>query len=394
MQIKFWGTRGSTPTPDPDHMKYGGDTTCVEIRTSGGKRLILDTGTGIRRLGMELITDSNGPISSDILLTHGHWDHIQGFPFFAPAFVPGNSFTFFGLFKADGRVEESLRGLMGELYFPVHFEAIARQLHFQDILEGTREIQGITVSCCVVNHPQGALAYRIEHEGSAVVFCPDTEHTPDDLQPKLIELCQDAEYLIHDSHFAPEDYEKYRNWGHSTYETGIAVCKEAGVRTLVLFHHAPEHDDDFMDDLLYRANQEWPHCVAATRDLELFTHRTDTRQFKAMRPDREVHVSGPEAGFQIERRFDTIHVQCPASITVFSSSAFGRKIVDSVKEDTGQVTMDFKKVERLNSVCLGILGKILSHTQKNDVPLIFENVNEVVLEVLRVTRFTEVVEVV
>jgi anti-anti-sigma factor len=105
-------------------------------------------------------------------------------------------------------------------------------------------------------------------------------------------------------------------------------------------------------------------------------------------------VSGPEAGFQIERRFDTIHVQCPASITVFSSSAFGRKIVDSVKEDTGQVTMDFKRVERLNSVCLGVLGKILSHTQKNDVPLIFENVNEVVLEVLRVTRFTEVVEVV
>lgn len=394
MDVKFWGTRGSIPTPEPEYMKYGGDTPCLEITTSDDKHLILDAGTGIRRLGNDLIARAKGePIHADILMTHGHWDHIQGFPFFAPAYIPGNQFAFYGLFKADGRLEESLRGMMGKLYFPVHLDSLAAELSFQDILEGTRDTNGFQVTNCAVNHPQGAVAYRVEHDGAAVVYVPDTEHTPDDLQPKLVELSRGAEYLIHDCHFTPEEYESHRDWGHSSYQTAVALAREAEVRTLVIYHHAPEHTDDQMDEILARVRDEWPHVIAATRDRVISTHGSTHHSPSINEEDLETAEWQLSQGYSIEKDGDELSVMCPASNTVFASTSFREEVTQRIDDSVTKVRMDFSKVVRLTSTSIAPLGRIVTHCWTHQIPIVFTGVNAKVKAVLEVTRFTQMVDI-
>ena len=395
MLVKFWGARGSIPTPDPECMKYGGDTSCVEVRTSTGKILILDAGTGIRRLGNFLMKNPSGPISADILFTHGHWDHIQGFPFFSPAYIPGNKFTLYGLFKADGRVEEMVRGMMGQLYFPVAVDNLASELNFRDILEGSRDMEGLVISTCAVNHPQGAVAYHIEGDGASIVYCPDTEHTDGELQPKLIEFCQDADYLIHDCHFAPEEYADHKGWGHSTYQHAIGVAKRAGVRKLVMFHHAPEHTDEVMDKLVERAQGEWPNIIAATRDLVINPQLSPSSTIKEAPKFSRVSVTSAEnvKTYSFDKANGVLRVTCPPSRKVLSSKSFQDEFSTAVDESIKSVSMDLELVDRLNSTSLGTFGKILSICQAREIELEFINVKEHVMEILKVTRFTEVVKV-
>lgn len=248
-RIVFWGVRGSIPSPGPNTVKVGGNTSCVEVR-AGRELIILDGGTGLRLLGSALANEQ--PLKARLFFSHVHWDHIQGFPFFAPAFVQGNAIELYGATNVTGTLEETLAGQMNFPNFPVRLEHMGAKMSFHDIDDGhvlRFDDNSVVVHAAMLNHPQGVLAYRIEHNGHAVVYATDTEHyeKPD---PKLVELAKGADLLIYDAQYTPEEYagevdgRPKVGWGHSTMVEGVKVSQAAGVKRLILFHHDPEQSDD------------------------------------------------------------------------------------------------------------------------------------------------------
>ena len=258
LRLRFWGTRGSVPSPGPDTVRYGGNTPCVEVRTDTDRLIILDAGTGIRDLGRSLIARANGNgIRADIFLTHAHWDHIQGIPFFAPIFQSGNRFTIWGS-KALGRsIDRVLRDQMSPVVFPVAFEALAAQIDFTEIAEEERTGDGFAVTAFGVRHPGGALGYRFssgDGDGASFVYISDNElgsaehyQTRPDWDREVVRFVKGAKVLVHDATYTTDEYTQHRGWGHSTYQDALALAHEAGVEQLVLFHHRPERTDEELD---------------------------------------------------------------------------------------------------------------------------------------------------
>lgn len=270
LRLTFWGTRGSIPTPGAQTVRYGGNTPCVEVRTEEGWLIILDAGTGIRALGRSLISRANGaPIDGDIFLSHGHWDHIQGLPFFGPIFQRGNHFTIWGAQAMKSKVERVVRDQMSPVVFPVSFEEIEASIDFRSVLEGAVEDRGYTVRAMEVRHPGGSMGYRFADrngDGRALVYISDNElgtsskyDSPADWRNALVEFVRDAGVLVHDSMYTVEEYDHHRGWGHSTYHDVVALALDANVERLVLFHHKPERADDEVD----RRVEE---CRALVRD--------------------------------------------------------------------------------------------------------------------------------
>ncbi|MEK7402563.1 MAG: MBL fold metallo-hydrolase [Gemmatimonadota bacterium] len=259
LRIQFWGTRGSIPSPGPRTVRYGGNTPCVEVRTPEGWLIILDAGTGMRELGRSLLSRANGsPIKGDIFLTHAHWDHIQGIPFFAPIFQRGNHFTIWGSHTLEGSIDRIVRDQMNPVVFPVTFEELDATIDFSAISDGKKESRpGFDVSAYPVRHPGGALGYRFtgtSGQRSSLVYVSDNElgsggkyETPVGWRSGLVEFARGAKVLIHDTTYTSEEYDHYRGWGHSTYDDAVALALEAGVEQLVLFHHKPERTDDELD---------------------------------------------------------------------------------------------------------------------------------------------------
>jgi phosphoribosyl 1,2-cyclic phosphodiesterase len=256
--IRFWGTRGSIPTPGPATVRYGGNTPCVEMRTPAGALIVLDAGTGIRELGRELVRRANGaPIHGDIFLTHAHWDHIQGIPFFAPAFHRGNRFTIWGSKSLATSIDRVLRDQMSSVVFPVSFEELAATFEFRELTEEPCASDGFDVRAIRVRHPGGALGYHFSTTGRAdggLVYISDNElagtdfhDTPSDWRQRLIAFVRGARVLVHDATYTAAEYEQHRGWGHSTDEDAVVLALETGVSTLVLFHHSPERTDDELD---------------------------------------------------------------------------------------------------------------------------------------------------
>jgi phosphoribosyl 1,2-cyclic phosphodiesterase len=259
LRVQFWGTRGSIPSPGAKTVRYGGNTPCVELRTPDGWLIILDAGTGLRELGRSLLSRANGaPIKGDIFLTHAHWDHIQGIPFFGPIFQRGNHFTIWGSHTLETNIDRVVRDQMNPVVFPVTFEELDATIDFSAISDGKKERRpGFEVSAYPVRHPGGALGYRFQSTaagGQPLVYISDNElgsggryETPVGWRSKLVEFVKGAKVLIHDTTYTAEEYDHYRGWGHSTYDDAIALAIEAGVQQLVLFHHKPERTDEELD---------------------------------------------------------------------------------------------------------------------------------------------------
>jgi phosphoribosyl 1,2-cyclic phosphodiesterase len=267
MRVRFWGTRGSIPTPGPGTVRYGGNTSCVEVRTDGGTLLVLDCGTGARALGTALVEEgvaSGTPPTGSILIGHTHWDHIHGLPFFAPLFVPGGRWDLYGPRGLVRTLDATLAGQMEYQYFPVGLDEVAAEVAYHDLVEGVFQIGDATIRTHYLNHPALTLAYRIEVGGAAVVYA--TDHEPHDVElaaggrpsPRSLDgrhagFFADADLLIHDAQYDSESYPEKVGWGHSPMEYVVSLAASAGVRRLALFHHDPARTDDAVDALVDRA---------------------------------------------------------------------------------------------------------------------------------------------
>ena len=260
MRVRFWGTRGSVPTPGPTTVRYGGNTSCVEMRTDAGTLFIFDSGTGIRELGLHLARQG-GTLSAHLMLGHTHWDHISGFPFFSPAFVPGNRLVIYGARDLDRSLRDVLAGQMHYTYFPVPLGDLRADIEFTELEEGKIRIEDAVVRTHYLNHTAVCMGYRLEADGASVAYI--TDHEPygvveDGLRRgfvhggdrRLIEFVRGVDLLIEDAQYTPEEYAARRGWGHGSmdYVTDLAI--EAGVRRLALFHHEPTHPDDDIDRMV------------------------------------------------------------------------------------------------------------------------------------------------
>ncbi len=257
--IKFWGVRGSIPTPGPTTIKYGGNTSCSELRYKD-KLFILDAGSGIRALGNELMKQGTG-IHASILISHLHWDHIQGIPFFVPALIPGNNFTFYGAEDPEKDLATTIAEQMNPINFPIELKDMGSKLNFKPLSEGSYEIDGIKVDTIFINHPGYALGYKLHFDDRSIVYISDNEpftavdknskelYIGENGTEKLIDFIKDATVLVHDAQYTPEEYKNRVTWGHSPYDYTVNLGLKANVNQLILFHHDPMHDDEYLDTL-------------------------------------------------------------------------------------------------------------------------------------------------
>ncbi|MBX3190687.1 MAG: MBL fold metallo-hydrolase [Labilithrix sp.] len=278
MRVTFWGVRGSIPSPGPDTVGVGGNTSCVEVR-AGKLLLVFDGGTGLRLLGKTLLKEM--PITAHLFFSHVHWDHIQGFPFFDPAFVGGNSIHLYGGNNVSRTLEETLAGQMDHPSFPVHLTDMAAKMIFHDVHEFTPiELDAgdgtkATITAARGNHPNGVWAYRVDHGGRSVMYATDTEHYAV-VDQQLLKLAKDTDVLIYDSQYTPEEYAGTAGsggpklgWGHSTFEEAVKLTRAAGVKRLILYHHDPMQSDAAVAEKERRARELFPNCEAAREGLKI-----------------------------------------------------------------------------------------------------------------------------
>ncbi|HEX3697558.1 MAG TPA: MBL fold metallo-hydrolase [Polyangia bacterium] len=260
MELTFWGVRGSIPAPGPGTTRFGGNTACISLRTADDRLIVLDCGTGARNLGISLMS---GPLGSgrgaaSILLTHAHWDHIQGFPFFVPLYVPGNVFNIFGGGKSSAMLEGILEGQMAPQYFPVQtLKNMGATIEIAAVTEGAPfDVEGCRVIACANPHGRsGALAFRIEEAGRAVVYASDAGYPSAGPPEASLALYRGADVLIHDSTYTPEDRRRYPDRGLSSIEDAVSVAVRSAVKTLVLFHYDQDYTDSDVDALLARGRR-------------------------------------------------------------------------------------------------------------------------------------------
>ena len=262
MLVTFWGTRGSIAKAGPSTVRFGGNTSCVSVRSDAGTQLVIDCGTGAHGLGQSLVTASSGdPVDGHILISHTHWDHIQGLPFFAPLFVEGNTWHIYGPSGLGGSLSEILAGQMEYRYFPVEIDQLSAHVEHHDLVEGILRIDDATIVTRYLNHPSLTLGYRIEVDGAVVVYSSD--HEPHDQSLAAggdlgrnrhdvahAQFVSGADLLIHDAQYLGSEYRDHVGWGHSTVEYVVDLARRADVRCVALYHHDPNRTDDQLDDLL------------------------------------------------------------------------------------------------------------------------------------------------
>jgi phosphoribosyl 1,2-cyclic phosphodiesterase len=262
--LTFWGTRGSIPTPGPDTARYGGNTACISIDCTGSRLVILDAGSGLRPLGHEIMKQRNGPLSADILLSHTHWDHIQGLPFFKPLSSRGTSVSIYGAAQEGVPLKEILGRQMDPMVFPVPLNALAAALTVVEISEGDFELDDFRICAFRLRHPGTTLGYRLIPVGGGreVAYVTDNElgtggsyEVTTDWRERMVEFVSGADTLIHDAMYPDQIIQARAGWGHSTPRQAVDLARQARCRRLILFHHEPEHSDDALDRLLADTRQ-------------------------------------------------------------------------------------------------------------------------------------------
>lgn len=296
MKLKFWGTRGSIPTPGKDTVRYGGNTPCVEVRLKNDKLVIFDAGSGIRSLGEALMAKGES-VNAYVIIGHPHWDHIHGFPFFKPAFISGNELTIMGAQSKDVTLRRMVADQMNKIYFPVQLNELKAKINFRPLREGKTQIFDAELTSIYVNHPSFALGYRLNAGGRSLVYISDNEpfdrevarslknvekvitdkysESKGDPNQRIFDFARGADILIHDATYTPEEYVNRVGWGHSHYLFTLKVAAEAQVKKLILFHHDPSHNDEKIDEIVETCKKEVKNrdykfeCFAAEEGMEL-----------------------------------------------------------------------------------------------------------------------------
>ncbi|MDN3513948.1 MAG: MBL fold metallo-hydrolase [Candidatus Brocadia sp.] len=286
IKVKFWGVRGSIPTPGVKYIKYGGNTPCVEVQLPNNQLFIFDAGTGIRELG-NILCKGEGKSKIHIFLSHFHWDHIQGLPFFMPSYIKENELVILGMDRQEARLDKIIFNQMESIYFPVKLQSLAAHIQFQILAEGENVIEGVKVGTMCLNHPGQAMGYVITFGKTKIGYFTDNELIPawvtgafkmeykSDMRERALQLISGADLLIHDAQYTDEEYKTKVSWGHSSLTEVLCLAKEGGVKRLALFHHDPDHFDEQIDVIAATckaylngssANLE---CFAAQEGMEL-----------------------------------------------------------------------------------------------------------------------------
>ncbi|MEE9466038.1 MAG: MBL fold metallo-hydrolase [Candidatus Neomarinimicrobiota bacterium] len=266
--LRFWGVRGSIPTADLEQSLIGGNTSCVELTAADGSHIVFDAGTGIRGLGNHIARQHDDPYDIHLFLSHTHWDHIIGFPFFAPIHQAHAHIHIFGPKRPGIPLDEAILGLFQSPYFPLKFKDIKADISFTEFKVGESNFgNGFQAKFAPHPHPNGALTYRIEVNGRAITYITDIEHTKTRLVPSVIELSKGTDVLIHDSQFHREDLPAHRSWGHSSWEECTKVAQLADVKELFLFHFDPHYSDHDVLDMERRAQAVFPNTTAARQGM-------------------------------------------------------------------------------------------------------------------------------
>ncbi|MFH0976611.1 MAG: MBL fold metallo-hydrolase [Spirochaetota bacterium] len=279
LKLTFFGTRGSIPVPGPKTMKYGGNTACLEIRSEDGDWIVFDAGTGIRTLSDSLDLSKKHDIH--IFISHPHWDHISGFPFFAPSFIPGNKITIYGPGTFEKSLEEIMRGQMTYSYFPVRTEELQADIKFRELKEESFTLGNFKIETTMLNHPVTCLGYKIRYKDTVFIYLGDNEpyynvyndddnevdNIADEMNTRLIQFVNGADTLVTDSQYIPSEYESHKGWGHSTTHDSVNMAIKTGIKKLFFFHHDPLRSDNQLDYLVEHYREK---IKAKGYDLEVY----------------------------------------------------------------------------------------------------------------------------
>jgi len=338
MLVRFWGTRGSIARPGLSTVRYGGNTSCTEVRSSSGTLVVLDCGTGALGLGQALVKNRPTPVNGHMLIGHTHWDHIQGFPFFAPLFISGNEWHIYGPRGVDASLRESLSGQMQYSYFPVTLDDLGATLHYHDLVEGTLEVGDIRVTTRYLNHPALTLGYRLEADGVSVVYCTDheaysTQRPEDQVQlageaVRHAQFISGADLLIHDAQYTSAEYAAKKGWGHSTPEYAVDSALSAGVRRLALFHHDPMRSDEAIDQLVAGARER---VAQAKGTLEIFA----AAEGQVLELERSVTPPRPSEPKKQTARWDSAVTPSRRTVLIAVGDSGVRRFLEEAVADDG-----------------------------------------------------------
>jgi len=266
--LKFWGVRGSRSTAESDKLKYGGDTSCVEIRTKDNDLIILDMGTGLSKLGETILSDSTYPKNINIFLSHYHWDHLLGFLNFTPLFDKSFSITIYGNNKLTS-IDKISEKILDKAFWPVSLDMLKAKINFVELGNEPVIINNSKIDFKDHSHPNGATSYKVTIDNFSILYSTDSEHRNNKLNENVLKMAKNTDILIHDSHFTEEDLEDHIGWGHSSWKQAVNVAIKSGAKKLFLFHYSPEYNDDIIDSIEQKAQGLLETCEAAKQNLKV-----------------------------------------------------------------------------------------------------------------------------